>query len=302
MLSIAFVIPYEGKLPEYFGLWLMTCGSNPSIDFLVFTDDTTVYKYPTNVKPTFFSKGELGELIQKSFDFKVNIERPYKFCDYRPAYGEIFADYLRGYDFWGHCDIDLFWGNIRKFVTDDILRRYNRIYTRGHCCLYRNTTEVNAWYRELPRCGCQDWKEVYKVPEARCFDEWGGHCGGGVSAIIKENGIEVYDAVDMADLNRKRGRFIVGRRKDLLHKRFCFKYGDGKIAAYDENGELSEFLYVHFQKRKLLIKENITSEFYFIAPNIVGSRWAKANIFRCYAYACLLFGGRVKRKLMIIFK
>ena len=104
---------------------------------------------------------------------------------------------------------------------------------------------------------------------------------GGVSAIIKENGIEVYDAVDMADLNRKRGRFIVGRRKDLLHKRFCFKYGDGKIAANDENGELSEFLYVHFQKRKLLIKENITSEFYFIAPNIVG---------------------RIKRKLMIIFK
>ena len=68
MQSVAFVVPWEGKLPEYFALWLMTCGNNPSIDFLVFTDDTTEYQYPTNVKPVYFPKGGVGELIQKNFN------------------------------------------------------------------------------------------------------------------------------------------------------------------------------------------------------------------------------------------
>nr|WP_300799577.1 DUF6625 family protein [uncultured Acetatifactor sp.] len=302
MQSVAFVVPWEGKLPEYFALWLMTCGNNPSIDFLVFTDDTTEYQYPTNVKPVYFPKGGVGELIQKNFNFEINVERPYKFCDYRPAFGEIFRDYLRGYDFWGHCDIDLFWGNIRTFVTDDVLNKYNRIYTRGHCCLYRNIAEVNAWYRKLPRCGCQDWKEVYRVPETRCFDEWAGHCGGGVSAIIKANGIEVYDAVDMADLNRKRGHFMIGRRKDLWHKNLCFKYSNGKIVAFDGERELAEFLYVHFQKRKLVIKENISSEFYFIAPNMVEKQFVETHFWRCIVYTCLMFFNRVKRKCLTFLK
>lgn len=296
MKSIAFIVLWEGNLPEYFALWLMTCGNNPSIDFFVFTDDTTIYDYPANVKPNYFPTGSLGKLIKKNFDFEVNVERPYKFCDYRPAYGEIFAEFLKEYDFWGHCDIDLFWGNIRKFVTDDILNTYSRIYTRGHCCLYRNTPEVNAWYRKLPRCGCQDWKEVYRVPEARCFDEWGNHCGGGISAIIKANGIKTYDAVDMADLNRKWGHFIIGRRKDLLHKTVYFKYSNGKIAAYDSTGELSEFLYAHFQKRKLIIKEDISSEFYFIAPNIVDNHLTKTHFEKCIAYTLLMSLSRAKGK------
>ena len=37
--KIAFVVPYYGKFPDYFPLWLKTCGTNPTIDFLLFTDE-----------------------------------------------------------------------------------------------------------------------------------------------------------------------------------------------------------------------------------------------------------------------
>ena len=50
MKSICYIVPYFGKLPSGFQLWLMSCKMNPTIDWLIFTDDKTEYDYPENVK------------------------------------------------------------------------------------------------------------------------------------------------------------------------------------------------------------------------------------------------------------
>lgn len=47
--SIAYVIPYFGKLRDDFCVWLKSCEYNQSIDFILFIDDLTPYKYPSNV-------------------------------------------------------------------------------------------------------------------------------------------------------------------------------------------------------------------------------------------------------------
>ena len=44
---------------------------------------------------------------------QVTLDRPYKLCDFKPAYGFIFGEYLKEYDYWGHCDIDIVWGDLR---------------------------------------------------------------------------------------------------------------------------------------------------------------------------------------------
>lgn len=54
-----------------------------------------------NVKWYFKSFSELQELFQSKFDFPILLNTPYKLCDYKPAYGDIFSKYLGGYDFWG---------------------------------------------------------------------------------------------------------------------------------------------------------------------------------------------------------
>ena len=36
--------------------------------------------------------------------------------DLRPAYGVLFEEYLDGYDFWGHCDLDVLFGRIRDHL------------------------------------------------------------------------------------------------------------------------------------------------------------------------------------------
>ena len=38
----------------------------------------------------------LRNRIQKLYDFKISLEKPYKLCDYKPAYGEIFKPEISG--------------------------------------------------------------------------------------------------------------------------------------------------------------------------------------------------------------
>jgi len=57
--------------------------------------------------------------------FEVDIESEYKLCDFKPAYGLIFSEHFKDYDFWGYCDIDIIFGNIRAYMTDVLLNEYD---------------------------------------------------------------------------------------------------------------------------------------------------------------------------------
>ena len=106
MKTIAYIIPYFGKLPEMFDLWLKSCALNPTIDWLLFTNDKTEHQYPNNVKVTYMTFTELVSKIQSKFPFKILVPSPYRLCDYKVAYGHIFEEELNNYDYWGYCDLD----------------------------------------------------------------------------------------------------------------------------------------------------------------------------------------------------
>ena len=44
--KIVMILPYFGKLPNYFDLWLQSAEKNSTIDWLIYTDDFTAYNYP----------------------------------------------------------------------------------------------------------------------------------------------------------------------------------------------------------------------------------------------------------------
>lgn len=193
MKSICFIVCYYGKLPEYFKVWLASCKKNATIDFRVFTDDKYDEALPSNVSVIQMPFKEVKKRIQTIFDFDICLNSPYKLCDYKPAYGEAFWDYIEDYDYWGYCDIDLIWGNIRKFLIDTVLDMNQRILTRGHCSIFRNDKTTNALYRCLSASGCQKCRDVYTTAENRSFDEWSEHLGWGISEIFRRNGIRQYD-------------------------------------------------------------------------------------------------------------
>jgi hypothetical protein len=90
-------------------------------------------------------------LASEKLGIPLHIEHPYKLCDLKPSYGIIFSEYLNGYDFWGYGDLDLVYGNIRKFITSDILKEYDIVsnhpdFITGHFCILRNTPFINELF------------------------------------------------------------------------------------------------------------------------------------------------------------
>jgi hypothetical protein len=101
----------------------------------------------------------------------VRICFPYKLCDFKPAYGFLFEKHLTGYDFWGHCDLDIIFGDIRAFMTHELLENYDVIssrhdYVTGSFALYKNTPEVNTLFMKS-----KDFQFVFTSPNHFCFDE-----------------------------------------------------------------------------------------------------------------------------------
>ena len=98
--SIRLVVPHFGARPAYFPLVVRSMAANPDVSWLLLTEQP-VPDAPPNVAVQLCEFEDLAKRIRSLFDFEISLEQPYKLCDFRPAFGEIFADELAGYDFWG---------------------------------------------------------------------------------------------------------------------------------------------------------------------------------------------------------
>lgn len=264
---IIFIIAYFGKFRADFAFWLKSVEHNPDVDFLLFTDQTLI-KVPKNVTVVKTSLQEIQQLAQKNIWEGCRIEHPYKMCDYKTAYGDLFCDYIKDYDFWGHCDVDLVFGNIRHYITNDILENYDRIGLEGFFTLYRNTPETNRHYWNL---GEEFIKHSFSDQGIFGLDEWGpGGKGGGTSNWWLENKRNrlwcdmVFDSVEPEYCYPE---FITKRTKIDGVKDIIFSYDNGVLMRYglkDGNVHRTETLLAHIQKRNVNIKTATTERFTII--------------------------------------
>ena len=266
----AFIIPYFGKLPHWFQFWLNSCGNNPHIDWLLFTDDHYPFRYPKNVLVHYCSFEDIRQLVQNNFDFEITLHKPYKLCAYKPAYGEIFSKFLLDYDFWGYCDIDLIWGNLEKWLRREEVFEYDRISHWGHCSLYRNNKESNAIYR-IKVEGVNYYKDIYTNSSINGFDE---ECG--MNVITRAIGIKEY-IIPFIDV--KPSLLSYGLTPTFTSDPFlpdivdqmCFSVNKENLTmfAMTDDGNLfsKDFAYVHLQRRKIAVEVNDTVDQYLIVPN-----------------------------------
>lgn len=172
MRTMVFIIPYIGSLPWYFPYFLHSCRYNPSIDFVILSDNKSVpVTLPPNVKIIHYTIDQFKTIAFKALGFEVVVDHGYKLCDFKPAYGYIFKDLVKGYNFWGHCDMDIIFGNIRNFMTDELLTKHDVIsarhdYLTGSFALYRNGLFNNSLFMES-----RDYKKVFTSTQNFCFDE-----------------------------------------------------------------------------------------------------------------------------------
>lgn len=277
MKKCCFIIPYFGKLPKYFPVFLKTCQTNSkNYDWLIFTDDTENYNLPNNVKIIYMTFNNLRELIQSKFDFEISLEKPYKLCDYKPAYGYIFEEHISNYEFWGHCDLDIIVGKLDDFLTDEILSHYDKLFCLGHMVLYRNNYTNNRMFMKSYK-GKFLYKNSFTTKDITIFDETHGGKDN-INSIFIENNIPTYTkdlSLNFKILPTKFIRLTFNYQNynyDIeKYKKAIYVWNDGKIYRIYKNNNLlvkEEFLYAHFQQRKMSFNKKIlTSNCFKIIPN-----------------------------------
>ncbi|MEQ8238802.1 MAG: hypothetical protein RIA69_06300 [Cyclobacteriaceae bacterium] len=153
--SIALILPYYGKLPIWFNAFLRSCATNQPIIWLIITDLEYDGELPSNVQFKSMSKSEFRQLAYEKTGIAHDLSNPHKLCDFKPMYGHIFEEYLHEYNYWGHCDMDIIWGNMSSFLSKINYNNYDILSTRkhaisGHFTLYRSKPELNHFYSTVP--------------------------------------------------------------------------------------------------------------------------------------------------------
>ncbi len=256
---IAVIVTWFGNLPPYFPAWINSAENNKDIDFLVFSDQDIVSE-STNIKFNKMNMTDTIKMFEQNLNRNINIQNSYKFCDCRVYFGLAYADYLKDYDFWGYCDIDLVFGNIREFLTDEILSKYDRFYQYGHLSIYRNSERTNHLY-DLPG-GIYTEKEIF-LGEAKTTPE--EHFG--INRICERNNISWYTQVDFADFAIKYPQRLEPKHGVQNYEDQIFVWHRGEaLRFYRQNGVINQdsFVYMHWQKRKPVIDGIIEPDSYLV--------------------------------------
>jgi hypothetical protein len=211
---------------------------------------------------------------------------------------------LSGYDFWGHCDIDLVWGNIRKFYTDEVLGQYEKVGFNGHSNLYKNTPEVCARYRTHIE-GKMYYRDVYSVDKGFAFDE------PGMDDIYEALQIPVYKKIDFANLLKYDYGFFLdwGKEEDAYkneHQVFTWRNGT-LLRHYLDHGKIKdeEYMYLHYwcrpttfaikeydeQKDYLIYADTTTDKPFELTPGLILKRSRRSKV---KYYAKVLWFNRKK--------
>lgn len=245
------IIAWFGPFPKSMNAFLYSCKRNHDFNWIIFSD-SVCGNLPTNVKLINMTLSELKKIIEEKVGFSVSLERPYKICDFRPAFGKIFEDYLQDYDFWGYGDIDVVYGNLSHFINDEICEKYDKIYPCGHLSYIRNREDVNLLYKKNIS-GTLNYLDVFTSPKPFIFDEYLG-----MNEKMTYEDYNVYGKIDFADRSLRSQRFKTVD-KSVITKAFPhFLYKNNLPRNYKwqvfmiENGNAYR---VYIKHKKIIKKE-----------------------------------------------
>ena len=249
MNKICIIGVYFGEFPKYFPLWLKSAEYNSTIDFYIYTDQKLL-GLPDNVHVKYLTINQMKYLADCKLGLNTCLNKPYKCCDFKPVYGLIFEDDIKQYDYWGHCDFDLIFGDLQYFFDKYDLYSYDRFLALGHLSLYRNTPEVLERYKSDG--AASDYIDTFTKEPITVFDEIRG-----MTSIYLKNGYPIFTKrifIDIATVYH-RYRMIDEYSLDVPavnSPNQTFVWEKGKVyREYEQNGEIlkEEYIYIHFQKR-----------------------------------------------------
>ncbi len=174
MKKAAIIIPYFGKWPEWFDLYLVSLSKNSKLDVIFYTDIPISYngiEQPSNAIFKHISFDSFCSLVSKKLNIIFSPEKPYKLCDLKPFYPIIFQEELKNYDYVGWGDIDLVYGDLNAFLLSEDFCKYDIISTHcdrfsGHFCLFKNNPDLINKVLSIP-----NWRKLLSDNKHYGIDE-----------------------------------------------------------------------------------------------------------------------------------
>lgn len=154
-----------GKLGQYGWYWK------------IFTPNK--YKnVPDNVEIVDMTAEQYAELVEKKLGIKPNLFITDKgipsihITDFYIFSGVVFEDYIKDFDWWGITNMDVVYGRLDHFISDEILNTAE-IFTddvhaiNGVFSLFKNIPKINNLYQEI-----SNWKDfITQSPCKRCTED-----------------------------------------------------------------------------------------------------------------------------------
>ena len=124
-MRAAFLIPYFGTTPTWMLYFLESCRHNPRFTWILYGNLQLQSQPPENVVVVPATIDDFVQRVRHRLKLAIELPFPYKLCDFRACYGEIFQDLLSEYSYWGYCDIDLIFGDIAHFIDSNTWKNYS---------------------------------------------------------------------------------------------------------------------------------------------------------------------------------
>lgn len=280
---VALIIPYFGALPRWFPYWVKSLGRSPIFDAHLFTDAVVPGPVPGNLKIHPFSIAKFNLLASEKLGLTVDLKMAYKLCDFKPAFAEIFADYIDDYEFWAFGDLDVVYGDVQSFLKPllghpDVIS-FRKGWISGSLCILRNSKSINSLYKHS-----SDWKNVLSFPRYLWFDEMGGFFYsavlGGVDVLHLKGTVESFTHVVKKQHRNGSIRCVFS---DLA----CEEIPWGETLTYDY-GKLKrlgapEVMYIHYvsmRRRFFVIPETskVPDRFYVRKTGIYLNRFGATSV------------------------
>ena len=247
--SVCLVACYFGPLPPWMDVYLLSCAHNPTIDFLIVTDQEPAPAAPPNVRFVKLLPASFGRLASEKLGTRIELSRPYKVCDFKPLYGLMFEEYLQRFDYWGYTDLDVVYGDIRGFLTKCDIASYDvftarREYLVGHFTLFRNNAEMKRLFErsaDIPALLQSDMLYAFDECGKQCIRLLRGHAPNSdatcdsmthvIRRLAEQDGIAAHFSTLVAEWPELRGKL------------WRLRWRNGRLWLVDEG---LEYMYFHF--------------------------------------------------------
>jgi hypothetical protein len=176
------ILPYFGSFGPWFPLYLHSLASQHTLDLLLLTDGKPP-ALPANAWHVDLTFDQLRDRANARLGTPVLLHRMRNICDLRPAYGLLFEELIRGYEYWAFGDEDVLYGDLDGMLAPHLDGVVDLVSPgtngkSGHLTVVRNTRRMNELAMHDPA-----YKDVLVSREHWAYDETSWRCGTEISSF-----------------------------------------------------------------------------------------------------------------------